>query len=42
VLRSPARSKTLARMDALCTGTGRSRVRPGAARAASGSLRTGA
>jgi len=30
-------------MDALCTGTGRSRVRPGAvARAASGSLRTGA
>ena len=34
----PARSKTLARMDALCTGTGRSRVRPTGA--ASGSLRT--
>jgi len=27
-LRDPARSKTLARTDALCTGTGRSRVRP--------------
>src|ERR1700694_1114805 len=26
--RGPARSKTLARTDALCTGTGRSRVRP--------------
>src|ERR1700730_14837867 len=43
-LLSPARSKTLARKDALCTGTGRSRVRPRRSRnrAASGSLRTGA
>src|SRR5436309_12672333 len=41
-LRSPARSKTLARKDALCTGTGRSRVRPRSRRnrAVSGSLRT--
>ena len=39
VLWGPARSKTLARMDALCTGTGRSRVRPVSSdRAASGSL----
>src|SRR5947209_733628 len=41
-LRNPARSKTLARKDALCTGTGRSRVRPRSRRnrAVSGSLRT--
>src|SRR5215467_2849023 len=40
-LRNPARSKTLACTDALCTGTGRSRVRPREeAWAASGSLRT--
>src|SRR5436309_6192639 len=38
VPRGPARPKTLARGDALCTGTGRSGVRPRRRRAASGSL----